>query len=74
MAPREGPASIRFPTGMGAPEPKRISIEEARRLVSERVAGLEGEEVALDDALGRVLAQDGVALVGGEPVDIEFVG
>jgi len=46
---------------MGAPEPTRISIEEARRLVSERVAGQEGEEVALDDALGRVLAQAAVA-------------
>ena len=46
---------------MGAPEPKRISIDEARRLVSERVTCLEGEEVALDDALGRVFAQDAVA-------------
>lgn len=46
---------------MGAPEAKRISIEEARRLVLERVARLEGEEVVLDDALGRVLAQDAVA-------------
>ena len=45
---------------MGA-EPKRISIDEARRLVLERVTGLEGEEIALDDALGRVLAQDAVA-------------
>jgi len=40
---------------------KRISIEEARRLVLERVTRLEGEEVALADALGRILAQDAVA-------------
>jgi molybdopterin molybdotransferase len=40
---------------------KRISIEEARRLVLGQVARLEGEEVALADALGRVLAQDAVA-------------
>jgi molybdopterin molybdotransferase len=42
-------------------EPKRISIEEARRLVLGQVARLEGEEVALADALGRVLAQNAVA-------------
>jgi molybdopterin molybdotransferase len=42
-------------------DPKRISIEEARRLVLERVTRLEGEEIALADALGRVLAQDAVA-------------
>ncbi|HEV2060708.1 MAG TPA: gephyrin-like molybdotransferase Glp [Solirubrobacteraceae bacterium] len=53
---------------MGA-EPKRISIEEARRLVLERVARLEGEEVALDDALGRVLAQDAVAPSDLPPFD-----
>jgi molybdopterin molybdotransferase len=40
---------------------KRISIEEARRLVLEHVTRLEGEEIALADALGRVLAQDAVA-------------
>jgi molybdopterin molybdotransferase len=43
------------------PEAKRISIEEARRLVLAQVARLEGEEIALADALGRVLAQDAVA-------------
>ncbi|MBW3608233.1 MAG: molybdopterin molybdotransferase MoeA, partial [Actinobacteria bacterium] len=53
---------------MGA-EPKRISIEEARRLVLERVARLEGEDVALDDALGRVLAQDAVAPSDLPPFD-----
>ena len=42
-------------------EVKRISIEEARRLVLEQVVRLEGEEIALADALGRVLAQDAVA-------------
>ena len=45
---------------MGA-EPKRISIEEARRLVFAQLTRLEGEEVDLADALGRVLAQDAVA-------------
>ncbi len=45
---------------MGA-EAKRISIQDARSLVLEQLARLEGEEVALADALGRVLAQDAVA-------------
>ena len=44
-----------------ASEPKRISIEEARRLVLARVTRLDGEAVALDDAFGRVLAEDAVA-------------
>ena len=42
-------------------EPKRISIEEARRLVLAQVTRLEGEAVDLADALGRVLAEDAVA-------------
>src|SRR5215210_7377697 len=42
-------------------EPKRISIEEARRLVLAQVTRLEGEAIDLADALGRVLAQDAVA-------------
>ncbi len=46
---------------MGAPDAKRISIEAARQLVLERVSRLEGEAVALEDALGRVLAEDAVA-------------
>ena len=46
---------------MGATEAKRISIEEARRLVLDRVTRLEGEQVALDEALGRVLAEDAIA-------------
>nr|MDQ3721693.1 molybdopterin molybdotransferase MoeA [Actinomycetota bacterium] len=45
---------------MGA-EAKRISIEEARQLVRDRIPRLDGEQVALDDAFGRVLAQDAVA-------------
>ncbi|MBA3748718.1 MAG: molybdopterin molybdenumtransferase MoeA, partial [Solirubrobacterales bacterium] len=53
---------------MGA-EPKRISIEEARRLVLERITRLEGEEVVLDDALGRVLARDAVAPTDLPPFD-----
>jgi molybdopterin molybdotransferase len=39
----------------------RISIEEARRRLLEHTARLEAEEVDLDDALGRVLAQDAIA-------------
>jgi molybdopterin molybdotransferase len=42
-------------------EPKRISIEEARARVLQHVVRLGGEQVALDDALGRVLAEDAVA-------------
>jgi molybdopterin molybdotransferase len=41
--------------------PPRISIEDARRAVLQHAARLEAEEVALDDALGRVLADDAVA-------------
>jgi molybdenum cofactor synthesis domain-containing protein len=41
--------------------PPRISIEDARRAVVEHAAPLEAEEIALDDALGRVLAADAVA-------------
>jgi molybdopterin molybdotransferase len=40
---------------------RRISIEEARRAVLEHATRLEAEEVVLDDALGRVLAEDAVA-------------
>jgi molybdopterin molybdotransferase len=39
----------------------RISIEDARRLLLEHTFTLDAEEVSLDDALGRVLAQDAVA-------------
>ena len=39
----------------------RISIEDARRQVLEHTFTLDAEEVSLDDALGRVLAQDAVA-------------
>jgi molybdopterin molybdotransferase len=42
-------------------EPRRISIEAARRAVIEQAARLEDEEIALDDALGRVLAVDAAA-------------
>jgi molybdopterin molybdotransferase len=48
---------------------KRISIEAARRLVLEHVATLEGEQVALADALGRVLAEDAVAPTDLPPFD-----
>jgi molybdopterin molybdotransferase len=40
---------------------ERISIEEARRAVLEHATRLEAEEVALEDALQRVLAEDAVA-------------
>src|SRR5215213_9415651 len=40
---------------------KRISIEDARRQLLEHTSLLDAEEVDLDDALGRVLAQDAVA-------------
>src|SRR5213592_3110437 len=39
----------------------RISIEEARRQLLEHTSRLDAEEIELDDALGRVLAQDAVA-------------
>ncbi|MEY2513555.1 MAG: molybdopterin molybdotransferase [bacterium] len=39
----------------------RISIEDARRQVLEHTGTLDAEQVDLDDALGRVLAQDAVA-------------
>jgi molybdopterin molybdotransferase len=39
----------------------RISIEDARRQLLEYTFTLDAEEVSLDDALGRVLAQDAVA-------------
>src|SRR4051794_35984704 len=42
-------------------ERRRISIEDARRAVIENSARLQDEEIALDDALGRVLAVDAVA-------------
>jgi len=53
---------------MGA-EPKRISIEDARGLVLEQLSRLEAEEIALADALGRVLAQDAVAPTDLPPFD-----
>jgi molybdopterin molybdotransferase len=40
---------------------ERISIEDARRAVLEHATRLEAEEVALEDALQRVLAEDAVA-------------
>jgi molybdopterin molybdotransferase len=39
----------------------RISIEDARRQLLEHTFTLDAEEVSLDDALGRVLAEDAVA-------------
>jgi molybdopterin molybdotransferase len=42
-------------------EPRRISIEDARRAVLENATLLQAEQVDLDDAFGRVLATDAVA-------------
>jgi molybdopterin molybdotransferase len=53
---------------MGA-EAKRISIDDARDLVLGQLSRLEGEEVALADALGRVLAEDAVAPTDLPPFD-----
>jgi len=39
----------------------RLSIQDARNAVLEHIARVEAEEVALDDAFGRVLAADAVA-------------
>ena len=50
-------------------EAKRISIQDARRLVLEQLSRLEGEQIALGDALGRVLAQDAVAPTDLPPFD-----
>jgi molybdopterin molybdotransferase len=66
-----------------------IAIAEARRLVLEAVRPLPAEEVALSEALGRVLAEDvasqisvppfdssamdGYAVIAGEPAELEVV-
>ena len=47
----------------------RISIEDARRAVLDHASRLEAEDVALDDALRRVLAQDAVAPTDLPPFD-----
>ena len=44
-----------------------LSIEEAQRLILERVRPLEPERVRLEDAVGRVLAEDAVAVVDLPP-------
>jgi molybdopterin molybdotransferase len=67
-----------------------ISIDEARRRVLEAVKPLEAEDVTLDAALGRVLAEDvssaipvppfdssamdGYAVAAGPPAELEVVG
>ena len=48
---------------------KRISIEAAKQLVLDHVTRLEDEPVALEDALGRVLAEDAVAPTDLPPFD-----
>jgi molybdopterin molybdotransferase len=52
-----------------ATEAKRISIEDARDLVLGQLARLDGEEIALGEALGRVLAQDATAPTDLPPFD-----
>ncbi len=49
--------------------PPRISIEDARRAVLEHASRLGAEDVALDDALRRVLAADAVAPTDLPPFD-----
>jgi molybdopterin molybdotransferase len=44
-----------------------LSIEEAQRLILERVRPLEPERVRLEDAVGRVLAEDALAVVDLPP-------
>jgi molybdopterin molybdotransferase len=44
-----------------------LSIDEAQRLILERVRPLEPERVRLEDAVGRVLAEDAVAVVDLPP-------
>jgi molybdopterin molybdotransferase len=46
-----------------------LSIEEAQRLILERVQPLESERIALDDAAGRVTAEPAVARVDLPPFD-----
>ena len=48
---------------------KLISVEEAQRLILERVERLPTETVALDDALGRVLAEPAAAAIDLPPFD-----
>lgn len=66
--PAAHPRFDSFPLAMGA-EAKRISIEDARGLVLGQLSRLAGEEVALAEALGRVLAQDAVAPTDLPPFD-----
>jgi molybdopterin molybdotransferase len=54
---------------MAAPTRNLISVGEAQRLILERVEPLPAETVALDDALGRTLAEDAAATVDLPPFD-----
>ena len=54
---------------VAVPTRNLISVEEAQRLVLERVEPLPAEEVSLSDALGRVLAEPATAAVDLPPFD-----
>jgi molybdopterin molybdotransferase len=54
---------------VAAPTRNLISVEEAQRLILDRVEALPSETVALDDALGRTLSEDASATVDLPPFD-----
>src|SRR5689334_23434009 len=54
---------------VAAPTRKLISVEEAQRLILERVEPLPAETVALEDGLGRVLAEAATAAIDLPPFD-----
>src|SRR4051794_29109406 len=54
---------------VAAPARNLVSIEEAQRLVLERVEPLPAETVLLDEARGRILAQPATAAVDLPPFD-----
>jgi molybdopterin molybdotransferase len=90
--PRRAGSDCRTATGAEKIHPvaELIPIDEARRRVLEAVERLEAEDVALDAALGRVLAEDvsspisvppfdssamdGYAVTAGPPAELEVVG
>src|SRR6187200_1245556 len=54
---------------VAAPTRNLISVEEAQRLILERVEPLPAETVALEDGLGRVLAEPATAAIDLPPFD-----
>ena len=51
-------ASVGTTVGLAMPASEQVEIDDARRIVLESVRPLESVELDLDDALGRVLAED----------------